>query len=66
MNIKKIIKRNFGVHRWTTKKGQYGKKFVGVVVKNDYLKRIYEDVPEKDIEHITIGIFGKCFTINLK
>lgn len=65
MNIKKTIKRNFGIHKWTTKKGQYGKRFVGVVVKNDYLKRIFEDVPKKDIEHVTICIFGKCFTFTI-
>jgi len=59
--MRKII----GFHKWQEKKGQAGKKFVKVIVIDDYgylkINPVWEDVPPKNIYHITIAIFRKTF-----
>jgi len=57
--MRKII----GFHKWQEKKGQAGKKFIGVVVEDNVISSVFEDVPPHDIHHRTILIFGKIFDI---
>jgi len=52
--MRKII----GFHKWQEKKGE---EFIGVVVEDNVISSVFEDVPPKNIYHITIAIFKKTF-----
>lgn len=52
------------MHKWVTKKGEAGKIFKGVQVFGNQIKKVYEDVPNKDIRHITFCVFGMTFTVS--
>ena len=61
----KILKKLFYYHTWTTKKGSAGIKDTGqVICKNGVCKRIYEEVPNRDIKHLTICVWGFAFTFD--
>ena len=58
------MRKLFGIHSWTTKKGEAGRNLVKVVVEKGRIRNIYNPIPSKDIKHTTFLIFGKCFTID--
>ena len=61
--IKKWVKRNFGMHLWKEFKGQLGKKLVRIEVNGDRMHYVYEPIPDRDIFHISVVIFGKCHDV---
>lgn len=54
-----------GFHYWKEVKEQAGLKFITLKVENGIVKRIFEPNPNKDIRHISIAIFQKCFDFQI-
>ena len=52
-------------HRWKEVKGEAGMKFITLKIENNIVKRVFEPNPNKDIYHISITIFRKCFDFQI-
>jgi len=63
--IKQWFRRNFGIHMWFEAKGQGGRKLLRVVVNGNTVRYEWEDIPNRNIYHISYAWFGKCHTIEI-
>ena len=63
--IKQWFRRNFGIHMWFEAKGAGGRKLLRVVVNGNTVRYEWEDIPNRNIYHISYAWFGKCHTIEI-
>ena len=62
MNMQKV----FSYHLWRETQGEDGMRFLGVKVEGNKTYSLFKKIPEQDLYHLSLVVFGKNIDIVYK